>query len=92
MTVDRQCPVERRHLEMMVAQIHNSVSRTMDELLKGGGPLPDDDLWVVKEAVATARAIQAEVAATEQGADNSELSAVCPVPPFPGIRGGGTDD
>jgi len=43
-------------------------------------------------AVLAARAIQAEVAATEQGADNSELSAVCPVPPFPGIRGGGTDD
>jgi hypothetical protein len=25
-------------------------------------------------------------------ADNSELSAICPVPPFPGIRGGGEDD
>jgi hypothetical protein len=60
---------ERRHLELLAATLHNSVSRTMDELLKGGGPLPDDDEWVVKEAVMTARAIQAEVRRTEGGDD-----------------------
>jgi len=75
---------ERRHLEMMAATIAAGYVLDQDT-----GGLPTK---VAHFAVLAARAIQAEVAATEQGADNSELSAVCPVPPFPGIRGGGTDD
>lgn len=81
MAVDRQCPVERRHLEMMAAQLAAG-------MLLAKPQLPDSEL--AKWAVSAMCAIQAEVA--EQGATNAELEAVCPVPPFPGIRGGGAGE
>jgi len=76
-----QCPVERRHLEMLAATIAAGYAASDNQLHSAN---------IAEWAVSDARAIQAEVA--EQGATNAELEAVCPVPPFPGIRGGGAGE
>ena len=86
MAVDRQCPVERRHLEMMAAQLAAGLLTHRQGRYYGEGGYGA----LVNDAATIARAIQAEVA--EQGATNAELEAVCPVPPFPGIRGGGAGE
>lgn len=89
MAVDRQCPVERRHLEMMAATLPIEALEPLAwEDCKES--VSEIEAELARRRVRMARAIQAEVA--EQGATNAELEAVCPVPPFPGIRGGGAGE
>ena len=64
---------ERQHFELVAAQM-------VAALIQTGFPLTG----AIKQGTEAARAIQAEVAAADEP---SELSAICPVPPFPGIRG-----
>jgi hypothetical protein len=67
--------IERRHLELMAATIAAGLFAGSERL---------DEPQCVKWATSCARVIQAEVTAADEP---SELSAICPVPPFPGIRG-----